>query len=136
MVMRRSDAEVLQIMSQILSAIRFLHLRKIVHCDLKVVPRPRAFTRNNFISNLNPVIFDEFVFPPLQPDNVLVTVEDGQVTIKLADWGYAQVCCGFLVGLLASSTPPQLNVGLCRSSATNKAISPAVWEPLTTWRLK
>ena len=27
----------------------------------------------------------------MQPDNVLVTVEDGQVIIKLADWGYAQV---------------------------------------------
>jgi serine/threonine protein kinase len=49
MVMRCPDAEVSQIMSQILSAIRFLHLRKIVHCDLKVVPRPRALNRNNLI---------------------------------------------------------------------------------------
>ncbi len=55
-----SESDTVKIMSQILSAIRFLHLRKIVHCDLK-------------------------------PDNVLVTVEDGQVTIKLADWGYAQI---------------------------------------------
>ena len=39
----RFDPGALQIMSQILSAIRFLHLRKIVHCDLKVMlPPPPA----------------------------------------------------------------------------------------------
>ena len=69
-----SEADTVKIMSQILSAIRFLHLRKIVHCDLK-------------------------------PDNVLVTVEEGQVTIKIADWGYAQIISddqGFLTSRLGT----------------------------------
>ncbi len=40
-------------MSQILSAIRFLHLRKIVHCDLKVAAPAHLHQRHHSLTSSN-----------------------------------------------------------------------------------
>ncbi|KAJ1493457.1 kinase-like domain-containing protein [Baffinella frigidus] len=74
-----SEGDAADLTRQLMQALRFLHLRRIVHCDLKP---DNILLHHDSDDNLC----------ESRPDNILLHHDaDGKLRLKLADWGYAQV---------------------------------------------